>query len=161
MQRDIHNPDPPQGALSEIAECARRYCGMIESVGEADSSWLHEMSRLLSRLHHAVEALERTDHSMHAIPAPDLEARFELFSHLRGLLGTQDDYALECDLVGSLADDLTDIYCEMKHGLRLFEQEPSLAAVNWRSGYHLHWGQHLLDAARHLLGLHSRFHYTP
>jgi len=57
---------------------------------------------------------------------------------------------------GSLADDLTDIYCELKHGLKLMRVEPGKALDDWRSGYHLHWGQHLLDAERHLYELKSQ-----
>ena len=155
MSYHCNNPGGSAWALEEMVHCARHFCGMIESVDRADGSWLHEMARLLSRLHHAVEGLERPDQSVHAIPAPDLDARFELFSHLHGLLGPRGDYELEGDLLGSLADDLTGIYCEMKHGLRLFDQDPSLAAINWRSSYHLHWGAHLMDAARYLLGFHT------
>jgi hypothetical protein len=59
-------------------------------------------------------------------------------------------------MTGSLADDLTDIYCELKAGLSLLEEEPSLARDNWRTGYRLHWGQHLVDASRHLYELGAR-----
>ena len=154
MSHDLHTSEP---ALAELADCARRYCGLIESVDHADGTWLREMSHLLAGLHLAAERLEPASQGVHAIPAPDLDARFELYTHLRELLGVRDDYLLEGDLAGSLADDLTDIYCEMKHGIRLFEQDPCLAAVNWRCGYQAHWGAHLMDAARHLLGLRGRF----
>jgi hypothetical protein len=91
---------------------------------------------------------------------PDLDARFELFSHLRGLLGERDGYWMEFDRVGdaevmtgSLADDLTDIYCELKHGLRLIDSDPRRALRGWREGFEDHWGQHLTDAQRHLSAL--------
>jgi hypothetical protein len=149
--------------LVEMEKIAREYCGLIESVDQADSSWLEQMEALLPKLHAAVSALgapltERHDHSL----APDLDARFELFVELRRLLGQRDGYWMEFDggqdahsMTGSLADDLTDIYCELKHGLGLLDNEPERALDDWRSGYKVHWGQHLLDAERHLYKLRS------
>jgi hypothetical protein len=60
---------------------------------------------------------------------------------------------------GSLADDLTDIYCELKYGLTLLDaqpEDPDEAFEGWRTGYRVHWGQHLVDAERHLYSLQSR-----
>ena len=60
---------------------------------------------------------------------------------------------------GSLADDLTDIYCELKYGLTLLDaqpDDPTEAFDGWRTGYRVHWGQHLVDAERHLYALQSR-----
>jgi hypothetical protein len=96
----------------------------------------------------------------------DLDARFELFSRLRQLLGDRDSYWLEFDVQtnedcksGSLADDLTDIYCELKSGLLSLEENlknPDEAIDDWRCGYKVHWGKHLLDAEKHLYDLQTR-----
>ena len=95
----------------------------------------------------------------------NLEMRFSLFSKLHQLLGDKDAYWMEYDLgheecrSGSLADDLTDIYCELKQGLHMLENEdadPDTVLLNWREGYKIHWGKHLLDAERHLYELSSR-----
>ena len=82
------------------------------------------------------------------------------------MLGERDAYWMEFDadydkqcMSGSLADDLTDLYCELKHGLRVLEADPESndrAMEVWRRGYKAHWGQHLLDAERHLYGLVAR-----
>ena len=149
--------------LIEMTQVATDYCNLIEKADAVDTSWLEEMASVLPRLHAAVAALgdadEEPDHSM----KPDLDARFELFAQLREMLGIKDAYWMEFDVAqdgqsmsGSLADDLTDIYCELKHGLRLIDQEPGRAFDDWRSGYHIHWGQHLVDAERHLYELKSR-----
>jgi hypothetical protein len=149
--------------IEEMAEIARAYCGLIEKVEVADSSWLREMSVLLPRLHACVEALGTGDCGDEYTLMPDLDARFELFVLLRDLLGNRDGYWMEFDVArdsqsmsGSLADDLTDIYCELKHGLRLLEEEPDQALEDWRNGYHMHWGRHLVDAERHLYELRSQ-----
>jgi len=82
------------------------------------------------------------------------------YSHLVEILGDRDPYWLEFDraddsqaMTGSLADDLTDIYCELKHGLRMVDEDPGRSLNTWREGFTRHWGQHLTDAERHLAAL--------
>lgn len=152
------------GANGEVASLARRYCSLIGKAAEAGGPWLREVADLLPRLHAAIASVE-VDHTYmdHSDPV-DLDARFELFSVLRGLLGDRDSYWLEfdtaaedlSDMTGSLADDLTDIYCELKQGLRLFDLDPKYALAAWVSGYEQHWGQHLIDAERHLVTLRAQ-----
>ena len=150
-------------AFNEMAEAATAFCNLIEKVEIADAGWLKKMSLLLPRLHAAITALGTDDVRNDTYMIPDLDARFELFANLRELLGNRDSYWMEFDPAhddqgksGSLADDLTDIYCELKHGLKLADQEPDLAYHGWRSGFTMHWGKHLLDAERHLYELKSR-----
>ena len=83
---------------------------------------------------------------------------------LRKALGERDSYWLEFDsapeeihMSGSLADDLTDIYFDLLQGLELVDDAwPHRAAQAWQSTYRLHWGQHLVDAERHLYALKVR-----
>ncbi len=148
----------------EMASLARRYCEVIEASGEASGEWLREVADLLPRLHAAVRLLQPQVDGAEASWVPDFDARFELFSHLRGLLGDKDGYWLEYDraeggqpvMTGSLADDLTDIYCELKQGLRRLDGAPHNALTLWYRGFRCHWGQHLVDAERHLFALETR-----
>ncbi|MGQ9831338.1 MAG: DUF5063 domain-containing protein [Thermochromatium sp.] len=149
-----------------MARLARRYCELIETRATQHGCWLVQIAGLLPRLHAGISSLVAAnpppscDH-----PDPvDLDARFELFTQLRELLADRDAYWLEFDSVadgmtamtGSLADDLTDIYCELKQGLKLFESDPDRAVAIWALGYRWHWGQHLVDAERHLAMLRSQ-----
>lgn len=157
-----------EGAMSaqtlRMASLASEYCELIEASSSADGAWLRRIADLLPRLHAAVKSLDmRADEGEREF-VPDLDARFELFSHLRDLLGEKDAYWLEYDridgdghplMTGSLADDLTDIYCELKNGLRILDGDPALARIGWCRGYRHHWGQHLVDAERHLYALES------
>lgn len=147
----------------ELTQLAKNYCRLIENSGGDNDTWLEQLANLLPHLHVAVASLngeiKNHDHSLVA----DLDARFELYTRLRDLLGKRDSYWLEFDVAGdgqaksgSLADDLTDIYCELKHGLRLVEGAPDVALEGWRNGFRMHWGQHLVDAERHLYGLRAR-----
>lgn len=103
---------------------ARRYCALIETSSSENPSWLKDVAELLPKLHAAVNCLNGHDYKANSAFAADLDARFELYMHLVEVLGDRDSYWLEFDRVdesdtmtGSLADDLTDIYCELKRGL--------------------------------------------
>ncbi len=152
--------------FTEMAEIARSYCYLVEHLDEHDATWLQRVASLLPRLHAAVAALSCNDDIAEHAMTPDLDARFELFSRLRKILGERDAYWMEFDMAhdihnmsGSLADDLTDIYCELKHGLKLLDGQPNQPArviSGWSNGYRVHWGQHLVDAERHLYELDTR-----
>jgi hypothetical protein len=148
--------------IQKLEILARNYCELVESLQKGNTQWLQEVASLLPRLHEAVNALNMpTPRNTHYTTA-DLDARFELYTFLRHELGERDGYWMEFDMVGdeimsgSLADDLTDIYFELKSGLMLLDGEPEQAAEDWHKGFHLHWGQHLLDAERHLFDLNIR-----
>lgn len=150
--------------MNELYRLAKEYCELIESADDSDLSWLRKLSSLLPKLHVAVTAMGAPPNSAPHFN-PDLDARFEQFAQLRRLLGHRDAYWMEFDVApdeqgmsGSLADDLTDIYCELKHGLKLLEEDrqPEQAFDDWCCGYQEHWGQHLLDAERHLYELANR-----
>jgi hypothetical protein len=153
---------PMNRSLNEMIDLARSYCALIESSGPG-TGWLRDVADLLPRLHAGVSSLNGHPYLGDVSLSPDLDARFELYSHLRDLLGERDGYWLEFDrlgdldaMTGSLADDLTDIYCELKHGLRLVDDDPDRALQDWVTGFENHWGQHLLDAQRHLSVLASQ-----
>lgn len=149
--------------IRELENLARRYCQLVDGIEQANGTWLGEVANLLPKLHAAIASLDLPVPEDGHNPTTDLDARFELYSQLRQLLGEYDSYWMEFDVAGdgqsmsgSLADDLTDIYCELKPGLRMFEGDPEQAIEAWHKGYHLHWGQHLVDAERHLYELRAR-----
>ena len=150
--------------LSDMVSVAERYCELIERPVADSDEWLESLYKLMPQLHSAVTSLNAHDSGEMQIPGVDLDERFELYSRLRKRLGERDSYWLEFDaapeemhMSGSLADDLTDIYFDLQHGLELMgEAWPHRAAEDWQSSYRLHWGQHLVDAERHLYALRVR-----
>jgi hypothetical protein len=150
--------------LTEMIAVAERYCSLIERPGEDPDQWLESLYNLMPRLHSAVTSLNAYDSGDMQLPVVDLDERFELYSRLRKRLGERDSYWLEFDALpeemhmsGSLADDLTDIYFDLQHGLELMDESwPYRATQLWQSSYRLHWGQHLVDAERHLYALKVR-----
>lgn len=150
----------------QMVDVARAYCELIERTArnKPPEGWLEEVAALLPRINAAVASLEPESPEDFA-SSPDMDARFDLYARLHELLGELDAYWLEFDSLGdetcrsgSLADDLTDIYCELKSGLDLVRRAGAghgtrKAVANWRTGYRRHWGRHLLDAQRHLIDL--------
>jgi hypothetical protein len=150
--------------LSEMVSVAEQYCKLIEGLVDESDQWLASLYQLMPRLHSAVTLLNAYDTGDLQVSGVDLDERFELYSRLRKRLGERDSYWLEFDaapeemhMSGSLADDLTDIYFDLQHGLQLMAQAwPHRAAQAWQSSYRMHWGQHLVDAERHLYALRVR-----
>ena len=150
------NPD-------DLFRLARSYCEAIESAELGNREWLGQVSGLLPSLHAAMAAGQAVE-AVQQGPCPkiDLDARFELYIRLSQALGERDAYWMEYDVgqdenhkSGSLADDLTDIYCELKLGLRMLDERMpgEWVLAGWRRGFFLHWGKHLVDAERHLYEL--------
>jgi hypothetical protein len=150
--------------LTDMVDAAEAYCGLIDNNAAMADGWLADLYTLLPRLHSAVTGLTTFEGDDAPVPEVDLDTRFELYSRLRQQLGGRDSYWLEFDaspeeihMSGSLADDLTDIYFDLQHGLELLDEAwPQRAALLWQSTYRLHWGQHLVDAERHLYALKVR-----
>ena len=110
--------------LSEMVSVAEQYCKLIEGLVDESDQWLASLYQLMPRLHSAVTLLNAYDTGDLQVSGVDLDERFELYSRLRKRLGERDSYWLEFDaapeemhMSGSLADDLTDIYFDLQHGL--------------------------------------------
>ena len=150
---------------SDLLEIAREYCALVEALQTGDRAPLADLNGLLPRLHAAMTTISAASVASDAGPGTDLDQRFELFTRLRSLLGDLDAYWMEYDVTpnrqemsGSLADDLTDIYYELKDGLEQLDRsaDPGPTFGSWRSGFCKHWGQHVVDAERHLYALAAR-----
>ena len=158
----MRNPERVQ--FMQLVETARSYCNLIDRA-QARNDWLVPLFQILPRLHAEVVALHDQGEGSFPPEMADFDDRFDLFSQLRSWLGERDMYWLEYDQpadvpsddehrTGSLADDLTDIYFELKRGLQLLDAAgPDEVAHLWEIGFKHHWGQHLVDAERHLYSL--------
>lgn len=154
-----------QSDTGELLAIARQYCELIESLDEGYRAPLARLNEILPRLHAAMTAVGPSSDDGVYDGSFDLDQRFELFSRLHRLLGDLDAYWMEYDVTpdrqemsGSLADDLTDIYCELKQGLARLERNDDARRTfgRWRTGFCKHWGQHVVDAERHLYALSAR-----
>lgn len=157
--------------VREMVEAAQDFCLLIEySESYEVNLWLADLARILPRIQAAMAYLDEPDIEYSFFALPDLEERFELFCRLKDQLGGRDEYRLEYDvsseseeMSGSLADDLADMYFELKRGLNLYQSDrenQEHALKIWQIGYLLHWGQHLVDAQKHLFSLRVEHQYN-
>ena len=140
-----------------MAQLASSFCALVERFDDCQlDAWLVEMADLLPRLHIAVGSLGEIESVSVYEQSTDYDARFDLFTQLYNVLGERNGYNHEYDgvdgqrLSGTLADDITDIYFDLKHGLVMLEKNPTQAAKDWQHSYEYHWRHHLLDAERQL-----------
>ena len=137
-----------------LATMAAEYCHLIDGFAgfEKDRSWLPKMSRLLPRLHVAVIGLSPANAQCRHYCFPDDDKRCELYMHLHYVMDKDEGLSSSETVAGcgrlcdNLADDLTDMYFDLKDGLELYEDDPQQAARVWLNSFYQHWGIHLLDA---------------
>ncbi|MCK4742337.1 MAG: DUF5063 domain-containing protein [Sulfuriflexus sp.] len=141
----------------QMAQLANSFCALVERFDDCQlETWLEEMADLLPRLHTAVSGLGGSESMSVYEQNTDYDARFDLFTRLYSVLGERNGYNYEYDgldgqrLSGTLADDITDIYFDLKHGLSMLENNPTQAARDWQHSYEFHWRHHLVDAERQL-----------
>lgn len=151
--------------FNELVSIAKAYCQLIDTASDEEVGWLDQLSRLLPQLHAQVATINASLEDLAEPLDSDLDTRFELYSRLHRLLGAQDAYWMEFDVAedaqsmsGSLADDLTDIYFELKSGLRELDghSDPRRTLAGWHYGFRMNWGRHVVDAERHLYELTAR-----
>lgn len=147
-----------------MASVAREYCRLVDDFDgfTLNRTWAEHMISLLPRLHIAVIALNGVDYQYSEYDFPDDDARCELYMHLHTVMGgdatiwsSGDSLLLYDTVCDRLADDLTDMYFDLKGGLEIIEQDPQQAMHTWQCSFYWHWGRHLLDAEHwlHTVGI--------
>lgn len=123
-----------------------------DEAGMADMPALHE---ILGRLQAAAAVLLATGPTGEDSPANDYDLPLEFppkissklkvsaYSHIFDPLKDKDVNAL----CANLADDLQDIYRDLKHGLAFYDAGKYQDALwYWHNFYYVHWGRHLSHA---------------
>jgi len=175
-------------ALTTFSATAEEYCGVIEArEGLNREQFLQRVHEVLPRLYAAALALPSTDalfsdkeptegEDLNAEPVTDPVAPPDrgipeqwraLQSALTSLIGDRNVYReiydpyeplSESEVTGSLADDLADIYRDIRAGLQKWARgETGEALWEWRFNFQIHWGEHLTGALRALYSLSSSY----
>ena len=140
------------GIATEFAEVAREYCEWVEAAPNPEDLLI--VHRLLAELQ--LKALKLPDvwgegeyvdvednrddwetirNRLHDLPLNRYWKVFDVFA--------DSEEPVFC----TLADDLGDIYFDLKEGLYFFDQGNEEEAIwRWRFAYFTHWGQHLTGA---------------
>lgn len=140
---------------SRMASVARKYCALID--GDRDAGWIHHLAELLPRLHVAVTALAEPSEDSYAGLVYDDEKRCDMFLCLSNDLQMDSLLSAVCaempvdswqrqQMCERMADNLADMYFDLKQGLDQLPDAPQRAAEIWQYTFYTHWGKHLLDA---------------
>jgi hypothetical protein len=142
-------------AIDRFAEIARRYCAWAEAELGDPNYEIRRVRLLLAELHLAAADLPDPGIGKNidavSISHDEWSRLFEKFGRLpvNSYFDVFNPLQEEEPVINSLADDLADIYRDLKAGLLLFEADhPIDAAWEWRFGFQTHWGQHLVGAQR-------------
>lgn len=137
-------------------QIAREYCEWAEKGSGSESSETAVALNFLSALYNKALALPETTPEL-PFPETGLDKTecnevYERFRTIPILHYTEiydptvDDQA---PVIGDVADDLRDIYVDLKEGIASFERGLVVNAVFiWKNTFGMHWGRHALSALR-------------
>lgn len=139
--------------IDEFAEVASEFCAWAEgpplpAIGEAHTAVLLLSALYRAALHLPVQCDDRQPSEVSRESWQDVYRRFGAlpFNYYMQCLDPQSVPAEEVG-VADLADDLADIWRDLKAGLMLFNAGHVSAAVReWRQGFWQHWGRHAAGA---------------
>lgn len=148
----------PQHLTPEVlafVDQARHLCHFVETAHAQPllSRLLGARQRLLE-LYRAAVMLPNVEppDGIDAGPDPERPKNWLGFENFEVYSEVFDPYVNEAPVAGSLSDDLLDVYCDVRRGLDLWDQDvPKAAAIwEWRFHFDTHWGDHAIDALRAL-----------
>ena len=158
------HPMDPESVVSRFIDVAERYCSLLDSDPLPEREVLvRQAAALLPELYLGALELMQVPVPEHDLDEDQLVSHEDwhaLFKRLGGVLGdfnyyweVFDPYVDEDKLTSSLADDLSDVYRDVKEGLLKFrgvgvEADLGKAMDEWRESFRIHWGGHLVDAMR-------------
>jgi len=160
-------PNNNAEVADHFAVVAKRFCSIVDSASDTDRrEFVAQIYRILPKLiDQAIDmpAVERSDGQQKS-PRNVRQQEWEwLYNSLKEKLGDWNLYRQVFDPtqdteanLGSLADDVADIYLDLKKGLALNEtsrSQPEDTIWEWRLLFDSHWGNHAIDA---LLAIHFR-----
>jgi len=151
--------DRPTRARTEaFASAAAEFCKLVDGAPSlAVPGFCRELARSLSNLCALaldLPEVEPTEREHERAPARPIQVAFGNDDHYREVF---DAYSEDEPVLGSLADDLGDIYADLRRGLDVFrggtEDDARDGAWEWRFSFFSHWGEHATSALRALYWL--------
>lgn len=142
-----------------FAEIAREFCEWAESAPLSEEEEARKAIWLIARLYTHALALAQpassSDVEGEGISDDEWRVIFKRFGALPfnyyleffNPANTED----EEHVIGDLADDLADIYRDIKEGLGLYEKGFTQEALwEWKQSFDIHWGRHATSALHSL-----------
>jgi hypothetical protein len=142
--------------LESFVEEVRVFCDWVEKPPANSDSELKILMRLLAQLH--IRVLELPEFEAGDDDIEPEQPSQEALGKICGRFGSLPvNYYTMCfdplavppeePVEGSLADDVSDIYSDLKQGLSLYDAgHTSEAGWQWNFSFLTHWGKHLTSA---------------
>jgi hypothetical protein len=145
-----------RAAIERFARAARDFCSYVESAPAMSPATYRRLARSLAHL--CALALDLPDVELsRRLPRGLEKKRMLAFGDRDHYREVFDAYSADNALVGSLSDDMGDIYNELADGLAVFDGARAARKTDatwaWRFGFHIHWGEHATSALRALYWL--------
>lgn len=142
-------------AVDKFAREARLYCSFVEKASALSlAERLHTARDRLLRVYTAALSLPSVEpDDSDGAPSPDVPMDWPGFEDKDVYWEVFDPYKHDDNepVAGSLADDVLDIYGDIRRGLALWEASQTQNAIwEWRFHFDVHWGDHAVDALRAL-----------
>lgn len=143
--------------VQEFYRMAKEYCQWAENGPEQGSDELYQAMKHLSALYRQALIMPSSDSEGDelevGITKLDSEHVYRRFSSLPFQYYHEIFHPVtqepEEPTTGDLADDLMDIYIDLKEGVLLFEiGKPANAVFQWGTTFGFHWGRHALSALK-------------
>lgn len=138
-----------------FTESVRAFCQWAEGDLQPGEAQMPVARRHLARLYALALDLPQRDcdwgDAAAEVPHAAWRAMFERFGALPVNYYAQSANPLDVGcgdmMTGDLADDLADIWRDLKHGLNLLDGgNPDAAVFHWREHFLIHWGSHAASA---------------
>jgi len=146
----------------DFATAAAQFCSVVERADVSQrGQWLADIEVALAELYAAAVRLPPFgDEDVLTTSRMSTDEWAGLFSSLRAKIGSEDAYSFadptgESTMICSIADDLAEIYQEVRQGLdAIHSGEPPEAILSaWELGFEIHWGAHAIGALAALRSL--------
>lgn len=154
--------------LDRFSAVVARFCSVVDSAPNLErSDFVAQLYRTLPKLIDEAISLPEVERINRNPTRKTVRQKIDewdrLYTSLKQKLGDWDSYMQVFDptrdtaaIPGSLADDIADIYRDLKERLVLkgtHGSEPEELIWEWKFGFQSHWGKHAMDA---LLAIHFR-----
>lgn len=142
-------------AIESFATAVREYCGWAETEPKSETEEAKIAIRLLANLYSSVLGLPKAgpgnEIDSKEIAYEEWKKMFKRFGALPfnyySKFFSPAKVVDEDPALGDLADDLADIYRDIKGGLNLYENGHVAEALwEWRLSFSIHWGRHATSA---------------
>ncbi|MGO4887312.1 DUF5063 domain-containing protein [Anaerobacillus sp. MEB173] len=133
-------------------QSALHYCNQIDLFNNNDEgNKLYKILVSLSDLYTKALSLPEVEPKNSQVASFDIDLPRVNFKQYEKYWEVFEPYHLEELICTSLADDILDIYKDVKEGILLYEQNEHMEAIwHWKFHFEVHWGSHAVDAMRAL-----------